>query len=244
MNTPFDKIFFQKKNEENFRITTMGRCALATLLTLFILLFTFALVLLIGRTVFLSSFSKSGSKVPPDLKHALCTLRTHRLEVCEKSWTIVWTLAKKSTSPSVTDNAIISPFHQKTTMEEAENDMNRYALNTTFPCMCPRGSTTENHTYSKACNFDHACMLDVEQVEFLQQEARRYKYAGDLLVAIGILLLLIALGGIGTVLFIMYCTMFPFHDNVSSEEYQKYVSSESVKMSKNDKHFVIGNEND
>ena len=217
----------------------MGRCAPATLIILFGSLFVFSLVLLIGRTVYLDSFTQSGIKVPADLKRTQCTLMRNRVEICQhennrRSWTIVWTL-DATHSPSVTDTAIISPFTKRTTLEEAQNDAKRFQVNTTHTCLCPRGSSVQNHSYSAVCDFSQACMLDVEEVGFLQQEAGRYAYAGRILVAVGVFLLLISVAGFITIGFLRWWNNRP---EGPPDAYQ------NMNLQPKKKSFTIGDEDD
>ena len=209
----------------------MGRCISGTLLGLFVMLFMFGLILLISRTVFLHSFVASGTVVPPNLRKTVCNLISSRTEICRhKSWVTVWTLGPLNVSPSKTDSAIVSPFHSRNTFKDAENDARKYPINRTYACFCP--IVTGNHTYSTLCNFDQACMLDVEEVEFLQQEAERYSYAGRILVAVGVMLVFISVGGIVTVAISVYCNS---HDGYASDQYQEYVVNK-------ESHFTLGDE--
>ena len=191
----------------------MGRCISGTLVGLFVTLFMFSLILLISRTVFLKSFVKSGTVVPSNLHKTRCTLLSSHTEICDQSWVTVW-------ATSTHGPAIVSPFIHSSTPDEADNDANKYPVNHTYACMCP----VNDNTTHVLCDFKRACMLDVEEVEFLQQEAGRYSYAGRILVAVGVLLLLISLGGGITVLSSIYISVKP---PGPGDQYREYVSTDN-----------------
>lgn len=221
----------------------MGRCAYGTLITLFVILFTFSLMLLIGRTVFLSSFLKGATVtvVPMNMQRTKCHLISSHREVCDdkqKSWVTVWALGPPHHSSSLTDSAIVSPFISHSTLEDAEFDQNKYPVNRTYECMCPF-SPQENHTYASVCDFSQACMLDVEEVEGLlsmqRSERSHYKYIATIIAVVGVFLLLIAIGGGISIGIIMWYRISWLPNQTGTNTYQQFSSDKMAK-------FTIGEE--
>lgn len=228
----------------------MGRCAYGTLITLFVLIFTFSLMLLIGRTVFLSSFLQGTmvTVVPMNMGRTLCHLMSVRTEVClngphapsafgggggGKSWVTVWTLGPPENSQSITDTAVVGPFTSRSTLQDAMFDRNKYPTNHTYPCMCPTPFADQshaNHTHASVCNYKQACMLDVEEVEGLivmqHTEAAHYTYIATILAVVGVFLLLISIGGGVSVGVIMWYQKQYLPKQKGSDAYKKFTIGE------------------
>ena len=94
--------------------------------------------------------------------------------------------------------AVISPFAIRATREEALMDANLVNASSSqgsISCMCT-SVTRINHLYPNVpCSLENTCMFRTEETRYVQRIGWVYGYAGDALLAIGSLSLLLTLGG-------------------------------------------------
>lgn len=135
--------------------------------------------------------------------------------------------------------AVLSPFAVKNTKEEAQRDLLLYPVlesnsssssSSSYPCLCTP-LTDPNELYPHiSCSLrgGNLCMLDTTVTLYTGEVGFLYKYAGDALIAIGALTLILAL--FGTVIFLLEagCCWCCFQDvSVSYREAAKDFTPET-----------------
>jgi hypothetical protein len=160
----------------------------------------FGIALLSTHSVFMQMVAARGVKVAAyGMNETQCKLVSAEIvqhRGTPLTWSAVWTAVRPGDEESIYSAVITSPFSRRIEQAQAARDLKAWPLNSTFPCVCPPLLAT---------SFDRACMLEVNIVHYLQQEAVRYGYAEAALVGIGAVSVLFALVGLVVLLWDTEC---------------------------------------
>jgi len=105
-----------------------------------------------------------------------CHLQSWQVSECkDDTWIASWNEGR----------VVISPFADRPTRHDAELSALAYPVNASYPCMC----VEKLQTISPQCDAWNACTLNVNLTKHLQMTGAAYKYGGDILVAIGSIIL-------------------------------------------------------
>lgn len=105
---------------------------------------------------------------------SVCHLQSYEISECgEDQWVATYNGGR----------IVEHPFVARYTKELANLAAQSYPLNASYPCMCPP------QTSLKKCQIWNACTLNINLTRHLQLTGAAYTYGGDILVAIGSIIL-------------------------------------------------------
>jgi len=152
----------------------MGLLKNAGLFFLGLCSFTFSLTLIIVGANVRNTYAPQTS-----YEYRTCTLHSRSILQCsggQDRWLVVYDGG----------TAVEEPFSVKNALELA---VPVYPLNATYHCMCPPMKLLRAVNPAGDCSVWTACILNVELVEYMQQNAAVYVYGGTTMLAIGSLIL-------------------------------------------------------
>jgi hypothetical protein len=176
--TPFNN-FENSKMGQHGNFDYKACCFYGTWSGVALTFFTLCVALLAGGTHLYHSRNHENT-MPLDMEPSLCALRSSEVIRCDRgTWMATYN-----------DGQVVeSPFAARYTQELALLSTLAYPLNASYPCMCR--PVSERVLSSKCDSWSAACVLNVNLTYHLQKTGIAYKYGGDILVAIGSIILIL-----------------------------------------------------
>ena len=170
-------------------------------------IFILTIFLLAAGTILYQQNNKENT-MPINMVPTECNLQSHSVYKC-KDGTWIGTYNR--------GRVVESPFAGRTTKALAELSVLSYPLNASYPCMC----NIALQTIKPECDAWNACVLNVNLTKHLQITGGTYKYGGDVLVAIGSILLVAIV--VATILMMVVKGWFACCCKDESGKYAKFV---------------------
>lgn len=150
-------------------------CFYGTWYSTAVAVFILTVTLLVGG-VELYKHNNRENTMPLNMVPTICSLQSVRAYECgDGTWIAIYNEGR----------VVESPFASRPTKELALLSSLAYPVNASYPCMC----NIALETIQPRCDAWNACVLNVNLTRHLQITGGTYKYGGDILVAIGSILL-------------------------------------------------------
>ena len=152
-------------------------CYYASWSMVVIVFFILCVTLLAGGAALYRKKNRENT-MPFGMIETTCRLQTWQVTQCnDETWIASWNEGR----------VVESPFADRPTKREAELNVLAYPVNVSYPCMC----VEDLETITPKCDAWNACTLNVNLTKHLQMTGAAYKYGGDILVAIGSIILVL-----------------------------------------------------